>query len=43
MVSLAPPTVRYEPLSEVVKRMKTVSPESDTVITARDLGIAFGD
>jgi len=43
MVSLAPPTVRYEPLSEVVKRMKTVSLDSDTIVTARDLGIAFGD
>jgi 6-phosphofructokinase 1 len=43
MVSLAPPTVRYEPLGEVVKRMKTVSLESDTIVTARDLGISFGD
>ena len=43
MVSLAPPTVRYEPLKEVVRRMKMVSPESDTVRTARDLGISFGE
>uniref|UniRef100_A0A832HZH5 ATP-dependent 6-phosphofructokinase n=1 Tax=Eiseniibacteriota bacterium TaxID=2212470 RepID=A0A832HZH5_UNCEI len=43
MVSLAPPTVRYEPLSEAVRRMKTVSLDSDTVQTARDLGIVFGD
>jgi 6-phosphofructokinase 1 len=43
MVSLAPPTVRYEPLGEAVKRMKTVSLESDTIVTARDLGISFGD
>jgi len=43
MVSLCPPTVRYEPLKEVVQRMKTVSLESDTIETARDLGICFGD
>ena len=43
MVSLNPPTVRYEPLKEAVKRMKTVPLDSDTVETARDLGISFGD
>jgi 6-phosphofructokinase 1 len=43
MVSLAPPTVRYEPLGEVVRRMKTVSTDSDTMRTARDIGISFGD
>ncbi|MEO7866102.1 MAG: ATP-dependent 6-phosphofructokinase [Candidatus Eisenbacteria bacterium] len=43
MVSLAPPTVRYEPLEEAVRRMKLVSLESDTVYTAREIGICFGD
>ena len=43
MVALAPPTVRYEPLGEVVRRMKTVPIDSDTVRTARDIGISFGD
>jgi phosphofructokinase-like protein len=43
MVSLCPPTVRYEPLKEAVRRMKTVPLESDTVETARELGISFGD
>ncbi len=43
MVSLNPPTVRYEPLKEAVRRMKTVPLESDTVETARELGISFGD
>ena len=43
MVSLNPPTVRYEPLKEAVRRMKTVTLDSDTVETARDLGICFGD
>ncbi len=43
MVSLDPPRVRYEPLKEAVQRMKTVSLDSDTMETARDLGICFGD
>ncbi len=43
MVSLAPPTVRYEPLKAAVRRMKTVALDSDTVETARDIGISFGD
>jgi 6-phosphofructokinase 1 len=43
MVSLDPPNVRYEPLREAVRRMKRVPIESDTMDTARDLGICFGD
>ena len=43
MVSLAPPTVRYEPLKAAVSRMKTVPLDSDTMESARDLGICFGD
>ena len=43
MVSLQPPLVRYVPLGEVVQRMKKVPLESDTIETARDLGICFGD
>lgn len=43
MVILAPPDVRYIPLYEATKRMKTVGLESDTIRTARDLGICFGD
>ena len=43
MVALTPPTVRYVPLEEAVSRMKTVPLDSDTVETARDLGICFGD
>jgi 6-phosphofructokinase 1 len=43
MVSLHPPTVRYEPLKDAIQRMKTVPLDSDTVDTARDLGICFGD
>jgi 6-phosphofructokinase 1 len=43
MVSLDPPVVRYEPLKLAVKRMKTVPLDSDTMESARDLGISFGD
>jgi 6-phosphofructokinase 1 len=43
MVSLQPPAVRYVSLEEAVQRMKLVSLDSDTVATARDLGISFGD
>lgn len=43
MVALDPPTVRYVPLSRVAQRIRKVPPNSDTVRTARDLGICFGD
>jgi 6-phosphofructokinase 1 len=43
MVALDPPTVRYVPLEEATRRMKTVPLDCDTVVTARELGIAFGD
>ena len=43
MVALDPPTVRYVPLKEATNRMKTVPLDCDTVQTARDLGISFGD
>lgn len=43
MVALDPPRVRIVPLAEVSGRMKTVRLGSDTMLTARDLGIAFGD
>lgn len=43
MVSLAFPNVEYIALSEVAGRMKAVPLDSDTVQTARDLGICLGD
>jgi 6-phosphofructokinase 1 len=43
MVALAFPNVDYVPLSEVAGRMKGVPMDSDTLQTARDLGICFGD
>lgn len=43
MVALDPPEVRAVPLEEATKRTKTVPPDSDIIMTARDLGISFGD
>jgi len=43
MVALAPPTVNYVPLEEATSRMKSVPLDSDVMLTARDLGICFGD
>lgn len=43
MVALDPPTVRYVPLEQATRRMKTVPLDCDTMLTARDLGICFGD
>ncbi len=43
MVALNPPDVDYVPLEEATRRMKTVPLDSDTILTARDLGICFGD
>jgi 6-phosphofructokinase 1 len=43
MVALDPPNVNYVPLEEATRRMKTVPPDNDTILTARDLGICFGD
>ena len=43
MIALDPPTVRTVPLSDAIGRMKCVPLDSDSVLTARDLGICFGD
>jgi ATP-dependent phosphofructokinase / diphosphate-dependent phosphofructokinase len=43
MVALDPPRVRYVPLAQATRRMKTVPLDADTVATARDLGICLGD
>ena len=43
MVALDPPNVQYVPLDQATKRMKQVPVDGDTVMTARDLGISFGD
>jgi len=43
MVALDPPHVKYVPLEAATKRMKTVPLNGDIMLTARDLGISFGD
>jgi 6-phosphofructokinase 1 len=43
VVVLDPPTVNYIPLSDVSNRMRLVPVDCDTILTARDLGISFGD
>ncbi|MBX7434076.1 ATP-dependent 6-phosphofructokinase [Mycobacterium sp. Y57] len=43
MVALNPPTVDYIPLEEAISRQKTVPLDCDSIATARDLGINFGD
>ncbi len=43
MVALDPPVVKYVPLEAATKRMKTVPLNSDIMLTARDMGICFGD
>ncbi len=43
MVALDPPNVTYVPLVGATHRMKTVPLDGDTILTARDLGINFGD
>ncbi len=43
MVALDPPNVRYVPLVEATRRMKTVPLDGDTILTARDLGTSLGD
>ncbi|WP_238889548.1 6-phosphofructokinase [Mycobacterium sp. IDR2000157661] len=43
MVSLNPPNVDYVPLAEATRRMKKVPLDSDAVLTAREIGVSFGD
>jgi phosphofructokinase-like protein len=43
MVALDPPVVEYVPLKAAAARMKRVPLGCDTILTARDLGISFGD
>ncbi|MBN1890756.1 MAG: ATP-dependent 6-phosphofructokinase [Thermoflexales bacterium] len=43
MVALAPPTVKYVPLTAAIRRMKLVPLDSDIILTARDLGVCLGD
>ena len=43
MVALNPPRIDYVPLAKAVARTRLVPVDADSVLTARTLGIAFGD
>lgn len=43
MVALEPPDIRAVPLDDAIRQIKTVPLDSDTMETARALGISFGD
>ena len=43
MIALAPPSLARIPLAEVIGKAKNVPPDSDTLLTARELGICLGD
>jgi 6-phosphofructokinase 1 len=43
MVALHPPEVRAVPLEEAIAQIKRVPVNGDIVMTARDMGISFGD
>ncbi|MBI4410252.1 MAG: ATP-dependent 6-phosphofructokinase [Gemmatimonadetes bacterium] len=43
MVALKPPEVRAVPLEDAVRHIKRVPLDSDTILTARELGTSFGD
>lgn len=43
MVALQPPFVKTIPIEEVIKGMKAVPLDCDTIQTARDLGVSLGD
>ena len=43
MVALHPPEVRAVPLEEAIAHIKRVPVNGDIIITARDMGISFGD
>ncbi len=43
MVALDPPDIRPVPLSQSLENIKTVPVDGDAVLTARALGVSFGD
>lgn len=43
MVALRPPTTVAVPLADAIEKMKAVPMDSDSILTARDMGISFGD
>ncbi|MGH7144927.1 MAG: 6-phosphofructokinase [Planctomycetota bacterium] len=43
MVALNPPRVDAVPLKEAISKMKSVPTDCDTIKTAREMGVSFGD
>ena len=43
MVAFDPPDIVARPLEDVVGKMKTVPPDLDLLLTAKALGVTFGD
>ncbi|HYA31346.1 MAG TPA: 6-phosphofructokinase, partial [Thermodesulfovibrionales bacterium] len=43
MVALNPPSVTAVPLGDIIGNIKKVPPDIDTIVTAREIGISFGD
>ncbi|CAG1769055.1 ATP-dependent phosphofructokinase / diphosphate-dependent phosphofructokinase [uncultured bacterium] len=43
MVAIDPPYVKYVPLDQIASKSKLVDLKADTMQTARDMGIGFGD
>jgi len=43
MVASCPPSMLAVPLEEAADKMKSVPLDSDSILTARDMGISFGD
>jgi ATP-dependent phosphofructokinase / diphosphate-dependent phosphofructokinase len=43
MVAFAPPDIVGVPLADVVGKTRNVPPDSDVIVTARSLGVTFGD
>ncbi|MGE0449156.1 MAG: 6-phosphofructokinase [Vicinamibacterales bacterium] len=43
MVAFAPPAIIGRPLEEVVGKTRTIPPDFDVLVTAKGLGVTFGD
>jgi 6-phosphofructokinase 1 len=43
MVALQPPTIAAVPIKDAIAMAKRVPLDSDTIATARDIGISLGD
>jgi 6-phosphofructokinase 1 len=43
MVAFAPPDIIARPLDDIVGKTKIVPPDHDLLLTAKAMGVAFGD